>query len=496
MVWAEDKQRGLCSWQPPRDGDYNTHRWALKVRVEDGRGGFDDSSFNPTMDYKVVLARRGKIAFDKWDTDGAYDSQEAVFVMNVDGMAPTRITNLHNVNENQPDLSPSGDWVAFCSTQEGDWRGSDIWIATTDGTTRYNLTQTPNQRESYPRWSPDGSMIAFYSAEAGSLDRCSVRIVEPHRPSGAPGTPNPGKKVSDNCYSSWASCPPSWDPTSRYLAFLDDDATTEGYASSLIITDTTKPEYSPPWPNPGYGWYKRIDGTYFDTYTMAWSPKGDHIALSGLNRFDDDPSVAPDLPIPGTREDNDERIYVVTVDPDNPINGNKKLNAFPRYLGEDGIKDDPPGSVTGPNADDPSLVPDQYPKPLEGWTPADMDDVCWSENGYPPFTWSPGGMYLCCSTDRNADWVYEVHRFHRQDGNPPKYGDRVQLTQSAINTVQPAYTAEGSFLVLQAYNDNSPDWRNRLYRVRPRMADSAYPTTELQLLNEITVDVSTHSVSR
>jgi len=493
MVWSTNEQLGLCSWQPPRDGEYGSHTWSLTVKVEDGHGGVADSSLIPALNRTVVLARRGKIAFDKWDETGA-DGQEAVFVMNVDGMAPTRITNLHDVNENQPDLSPSGDWVAFCSSQDGDWQGSDIWIATTDGTTRYNLTNTPGKRESYPKWSPDGSMIAFYADDTDTAtDLCEVRVVEPHRPSGPPGSSNPGKKVSALCKSSWATCPPTWDPTSRYLAFLDDDATTAGYASSLIIADTTRGEDEPGWPNPGYAWYKRIDGTWFDVYTAAWSPRGDHIALSGLNMNDRDTSVAPDLPIPGTRVDIDERIYVVTVDPDNPINGSLRKNAFPRYLGADGAV-----GGSGADADDPSDPPDQYPRPIEGWSADDMRKVCWSENGYPPFSWSPGGMYLCCSADRNDDWVYEVHKFHRQGVNPPAYGERVRLTQSTINTVQPAYTSGGGFLVLQAYRDSAgSDYRNRLYRVRPDMPDTAYPvTTGLQLLNEITVDVSTHSVSR
>ena len=63
--------------------------------------------------------------------------------------------------EEDPSLSPDGNFVAFS------WRGtapnadSDIWIKAVDGESRRQLTNTPDALETWPVWSPDNRYVAF-----------------------------------------------------------------------------------------------------------------------------------------------------------------------------------------------------------------------------------------------------------------------------------------------------------------------------------------------
>lgn len=445
-------QLGVCSWQPPPQGKFGgIERWRLLVTVEDGRGGVADTgtSTYASMVKKVVLDSPGKVAFDKYAFDSVdYDFQEAVFTMNVDGMAVARITNLPKVNENQPDLSPAGDWVAFSSSAEGNFVNSDIWIATTDGHSRINLTNTTGRTETNPKWSPDGSLICFYSAAIlsdGTAGAAKVYVIEPHRPGGGS---NPGKQIAHNSLgTTWNTSPPTWNPTSKFVAFLDDDYTYANDYSNLIISavdgSTVGDDYT--------RWYKRVDGSFYDVYTASWSPKGDHIAISGVRD-------------PAAYDYNSEQTFIVTVDKNNPI---------------------PTSIPTGSE----SLSPNPVRIHPDAWSTR-------SENGMAPFAWSPGGNQLAVCIDKR-DGDHRVFRYWRGSGptSPPDYSATpTQLTGNSFSCVQPAYTSGGGYLILEAWRaDNfSPI---ELFRVRANYPDDKYPQL-LNKLNSVSEDVSTHSVSR
>lgn len=63
--------------------------------------------------------------------------------------------------EENPSLSPDGNFVAFS------WGGAepdvnhDIWVKAVEGEALQNLTKTPTTTERYPKYSPDGQYIAF-----------------------------------------------------------------------------------------------------------------------------------------------------------------------------------------------------------------------------------------------------------------------------------------------------------------------------------------------
>lgn len=102
-----------------------------------------------------------------------------VFLKAVDGFAITQLT-ADPADDVQPRFSPDGERVLFCSNRSGNW---DIWLVKRDGT---GLTQVTNDRadEIAPCWSPDGQRVAFsvwgsrsqqWEIWSLSLDRPGVR---------------------------------------------------------------------------------------------------------------------------------------------------------------------------------------------------------------------------------------------------------------------------------------------------------------------------------
>ena len=93
---------------------------------------------------------------------------------------------LKQKNLSDPQISPSGTWIAFVVSgfTENHKPNSDIWLISCDGEILKHVTKNPG-RDSSPRWSPDSrdlafisrtdqdqsSQIYFYSLETGQLER-------------------------------------------------------------------------------------------------------------------------------------------------------------------------------------------------------------------------------------------------------------------------------------------------------------------------------------
>jgi len=107
-----------------------------------------------------------------------------------------------------PQVSPSGEWVAFVVTvmdKERNSSNSDIWIVSTQGGSPWKLTSSPKS-DTTPRWSPDGKHIAFISAREESPQ---IWIIDPRGGEARPMT-NLSTGASDVL----------WSPTGDHLAFL------------------------------------------------------------------------------------------------------------------------------------------------------------------------------------------------------------------------------------------------------------------------------------
>ncbi len=66
-----------------------------------------------------------------------------------------------SVADSNPQFSPDGRRIAFCSLRSGD--AMHVWVANADGSSPEQLTHGPGSYQCLPSWSPDGRRIAFES---------------------------------------------------------------------------------------------------------------------------------------------------------------------------------------------------------------------------------------------------------------------------------------------------------------------------------------------
>jgi Tol biopolymer transport system component len=81
-----------------------------------------------------------------------------IFVVGVDGSAPTNLTNDTVDGDANPDFSPDGTRIAFERGAPGD---REIAVINRDASGLVNLTNTPPVDDRHPSYSPDGQRIAF-----------------------------------------------------------------------------------------------------------------------------------------------------------------------------------------------------------------------------------------------------------------------------------------------------------------------------------------------
>jgi Tol biopolymer transport system component len=70
--------------------------------------------------------------------------------------------------EEDPAISPDGNFVAFSWSRSPDGLNADIWVKAVDGDAMRQLTNTPEAGEKFPEWSRDGQHITFTRLAKGS----------------------------------------------------------------------------------------------------------------------------------------------------------------------------------------------------------------------------------------------------------------------------------------------------------------------------------------
>ena len=178
-----------------------------------------------------------------------------VYVMNPDGTDQIRLT-FDPRTDQQPDISPDGRQIVFCSTRitdtnpEGDL---EIFVMDADGTNATQLTSNgAGVNDAWPRWSPNGKQIVFHSNIDGNFE---IYLINADGTDLTRVTDYPGIEQF-----------PEWSPDGKQLAIRRD---TDIY---LIDTDGTNPI--------------RLTNDAPVDQMASWSPNGKQIAfMSGREGY-------------------------------------------------------------------------------------------------------------------------------------------------------------------------------------------------------------------
>ncbi|MGM0771139.1 MAG: TolB family protein [Halobacteriota archaeon] len=250
-----------------------------------------------------------------WSPDGqliAYSSEQAIWVMNVDGSEQTRIYDTM-AWEGEPSFSADGKFVYFATEHVQPFSSNFISIRMVEVAEKSNSSQiaesTADKRA--PVMSPDGTKIAYLSKAAGNYD---IWVMNPD------GSEN--RQITDSADDEGA---PSWSPDGEKLVYslegniltvaldnsvpvvLRDDAFAN--AHPVFSPDGTKIVFVSDRSGNSDLWVMNSDSLgleqiTFDNSTQtypAWNPEGDKIAFA-------------------SNEGGDFNIWTITLsDTENPI---------------------------------------------------------------------------------------------------------------------------------------------------------------------------------
>ena len=225
-----------------------------------------------------------------------------VYVMNPDGTDQTRITFDPRVDQ-QPDISPNGRLIVFCSTRltdtnpEGDL---EIFVMDADGSNARQLTfNGAGINDAWPRWSPNGKQIVFHSNVDGNFEIYKINAdgSDLTRVTDYPGveqfpewSPN-GKQLAIRrdtdiyligvdgadpirlTFNTTLDQMASWSPNGKLIAFM---SSRDGYCSVYVMgSDGSDQTNLTPKPD-------GVPANQFCSRAPAWSRNGQQIYFSSF----------------------------------------------------------------------------------------------------------------------------------------------------------------------------------------------------------------------
>lgn len=191
-----------------------------------------------------------------------HDVQPDIYVKGVTGHAVTRKT-FHPAVDCQPAFSPDGKRLAFCSNRNGDF---DLFVMSVQGREAPTTLTQGDGDEMHPSWSPDGTKIA-YCAYDPRLGDWELRVLD--------------VATGSKTYLGVSGLYPEWSPDGRRLAFQRARERGEHWYAVWTVEISLSPgsprvEAS----NPS----EIVGSPTWAAITPAWSRDGRYLVFATVNR--------------------------------------------------------------------------------------------------------------------------------------------------------------------------------------------------------------------
>lgn len=337
--------------------------------------------------------------------DGTIDGKRDIFLMPIDGIAPT--INLTNApgDDDAPAWSTAGRGqdvrIAFQSDRDGQ---TEVYVMQRNGTAQTRLTRH-RAFDGQPTWSSDGRWIAFVSDRGGSEAIYMMRDNGSDQTLIAPS-------VSRDWHPHWQPPPPV--PAIRELVF---SMTPHRVNRNLVLMNENGTGLT----------YVTRDATA-DDISPAWSPDGTRIAFAGHRGSTYDIWV---LPVDGSSDpqnltESDEREMHPVWSPDGTRIAFEARhgNTWDVFVMRADGSDEPQNLTNSPSRD-----------------------------GNP--TWSPDGRRLAFASDRGGN--FDIYVMDVDGREPPR-----NITRSPTKDVFPDWSPTADEIVYRSVIDG----RSQLFVVR------------------------------
>jgi len=225
------------------DGDYSDS--SLFVMNADGTG-IQQLMNVPGADFDPDWSPDGKqIAFTS-----IRDGNKQIYVLDMDSLAVTRLTNLDvNIENSQPSWSPDGKKIAYLVKRVGTYQ---IWVMSNTGKDNVQIAHSGQALWDYlPAWSSDGKVILFSERHTSGNPRpwlMSIQYADGGTPARLSYFPTPIEDVEFSPDGLWI-----------LSEGMDNDGNRDVYlmtitgGSRLRLTNDTELDFDPAWrpiPNP------------------------------------------------------------------------------------------------------------------------------------------------------------------------------------------------------------------------------------------------------
>lgn len=187
----------------------------------------------------------------------AFESNGALYLINVDGTNRTQITDNGVIFSGaEPAWSPDGQFIAFASSYN-----DGVYVIAADGSHKRHVSASTSAR--LPAWSPDGQRIAYSAPVENAVQlftMCSDGSLV-HQLT----YPTAGYEGADN----WS---PAWSPDGQHIVFLSE---------LIVVGKETVPGIQARIISPFGDDNRFLAAGHWDGQSkIAWSPDGQQIAFA------------------------------------------------------------------------------------------------------------------------------------------------------------------------------------------------------------------------